>query len=62
MFPPAFSTEDRMNPLVVLVQELFAFLSAAPFGKFLSFLLFLLLMFGLYRLDSYAGLLGRPFQ
>lgn len=38
-----------MNPIVALTQEFFRFLLAAPFGRFLTFLMFLLALFWIYR-------------
>jgi hypothetical protein len=38
-----------MNPIVAVAQEFFRFLLAAPFVKFLTFLLFLLALVWIYR-------------
>jgi hypothetical protein len=41
-----------MSPIVALVQEFFRFLLVASFGKFLTFLAFLLMLFWMYRLSG----------
>lgn len=42
--------EFAMNPLVAIAQEFFRFLLNASYGKFLTFLVFLLVLFGMLRL------------
>ncbi len=41
-----------MNPLVAIAQEFFRFLLVAPFGKFLTFLAFLLVLSWIYRIGG----------
>lgn len=41
-----------MNPIVALVEEFFRFLLAAPFAKFLAFLVFLLVLYGMSQING----------
>lgn len=41
--------EILMNPLAIFVQEFFSFLGRATFGKFFTFLIFLLVLFYLWK-------------
>lgn len=41
-----------MNPIVALVEEFFRFLLAAPFARILVFPVFLLVLYGMSRIDG----------
>lgn len=41
--------EILMNPLAIFVQEFFNFLGRATYGKFFTFLIFLLVLFYLWK-------------
>ena len=47
-----FCKEIGLDPIVVLVEEFFRFLLAAPFAKFFAFLLFLLVLYGMSRING----------